>query len=454
MGNDGTSQAWRGLLSEIRQAWLSNAESTSDNDDRLLWLRWAAKFDPANWSTLQNSEGSNYFAFALPEDLRDQAAEELIKKRHVLFSAPMQCRKWITNQTCFNSEELERLWSWLWSYLQNVADWDEASLLADDDRNLFSLADAICGYIAVLVVSHRDWLRGYPDRLQWCRNRLLQIMESLRPRTYDSKGDLMDFRCDDFAAQTIVQLWVEDQDSIEIRGAVAKLALSLRYKTVALLCTQVAKLRNRLGKSWLDLESLLLRWSAARLLRDREEYRAEKTFNFENWQNQSFLPFIEGTIPAPPLTWQEIAVSEKRSRHRASVERDVEPYWPDVNMGFLLEIYGRPEHDETTWCHSRVTEQERCAFLMTSYPSPHCLDSRMVTQRDQRPPRVLRDKKAPVGRISLRRLGSLLNRYFVAGKNYHFGRNSDKAPLHRRNFRRQGFANTQPKFPFTNHFDL
>src|SRR6266481_6635185 len=113
---------------------------------------------------------------------------------------------------------------------------------------------------------------------------------------------------------------------------------------------------------------------------------------------------------------------------------------------------GRPEHDETTWCHSRVTEQERCAFLMTSYPSPHCLDSRMVTQRDQRPPRVLRDKKAPVGRISLRRLGSLLNRYFVAGKNYHFGRNSDKAPLHRRNFRRQGFANTQPKFPFTNHF--
>jgi hypothetical protein len=57
--------AWRDLLSEIKQAWLSNAESTSDNDERLLWLRWAAKFDPANWSTLQNAEGSNYFEFAL-----------------------------------------------------------------------------------------------------------------------------------------------------------------------------------------------------------------------------------------------------------------------------------------------------------------------------------------------------------------------------------------------------
>jgi hypothetical protein len=214
--------AWRDLLSEIRQAWLSNADNTSDNDERLLWLRWAAKFDPANWSTLQNAEGSNYFEFALPEHLRDQVGEELNAKRQVLFGAPMQCRKWITNQTRFNSEELERLWS----FLQNVADWDEASLLTDDDRDLFGLADTVCGYIAVLVVSHRDWLRDYPDRLQWCRNRLFQIVENLRRRAYDSEDDPMDFRCDDFAAQAIVELWVEDQDSVEIRGAVAKLALS------------------------------------------------------------------------------------------------------------------------------------------------------------------------------------------------------------------------------------
>jgi hypothetical protein len=44
----------------------------------------------------------------------------------------------------------------------------------------------------------------------------------------------------------------------------------------------------------------------------------------------------------------------------------------------------------------------------------------MVAQRDQRL-LVLRNKKAAPRLISFKRLRSLLNRYFVAGKNYHFG---------------------------------
>jgi hypothetical protein len=93
-------------------------------------------------------------------------------------------------------------------------------------------------------------------------------------------------------------------------------------------------------------------------LRDRDEYRQEKTFNFENWQNQWFLPFIEGTIPAPLLTWQEIAVPEKRSPHKATFKHDIEPDWPDVNMGFLLEIYGwLPSLDEAS------SDEERAHWI-------------------------------------------------------------------------------------------
>jgi hypothetical protein len=339
-----TDPKWQDSFSEIRRVWLSKAESASDNDERVLWLRWAAKFDPANLS-LQNSEGSSYFAFALPENLRDQAAEDLVAKRQVLFGAPMQCRNWIKEQRDFNSEELERLWA----NLQNLAEWDEASLLRNDDGDFFRLADAVCGYIGVLIVLHLDWLREYPDRLQWCCNRLLQIVENLQCRPYDSEDDPMDFRCDDFAAQAIVQLWAENQNSTEIRNAVAKLALSFRYKTVALLCTEAAKLRDRLGRSWFDLESLLLHWSAARLLRDREEHKQEKTFNFANWEAQWIPPFIEGKMPNPPSTWQDITVPELRPGRRTNLERDVKPYWPDVNIGFLLEIYGWiPSLDEAS----------------------------------------------------------------------------------------------------------
>jgi hypothetical protein len=35
-----------------------------------------------------------------------------------------------------------------------------------------------------------------------------------------------------------------------------------------------------------------------------------------------------------------------------------------------------------------------------------------------------------------------------------FGRNSLKAPLEGQKFRRRGFANTEPTFPFSNHFDV
>ena len=77
-----------------------------------------------------------------------------------------------------------------------------------------------------------EWLRTYPDRLSWCKNRLLQIIESPPHLVHYTEDDLLD-HFDDFAAQAMVEFWLEDQHSAPIREAITKLALSFRYRTVS-----------------------------------------------------------------------------------------------------------------------------------------------------------------------------------------------------------------------------
>jgi hypothetical protein len=327
--------SWRELFSEVRATWILNAEATEKKEERLEWLRWAARFDQANWSTQQNPDGTVYDQFALPKELEDQQAEKLHTERADLLSAPIQCRELLSKQTKLKTDELEQLWK----HLKEVAAWNDESVLQEDERDAFSFADAVCGYIAVLVVSHQDWLRGHPDRLEWCKQRLLQIVQAPPPLCYYSKEDVMD-HFDDFASQAIVELWADEPDSIEIRAAVAKLALSFRYKTVALLSSQAEKLRCRLGKSYYDLESLLLRSSAARLSRDLDWFTEATKFNVEVLQEELVVPFLEGKMPPPPSTWKEIAILEKR-QEGVSRGREIEPKWPDVDIAFLLAVYVR-----------------------------------------------------------------------------------------------------------------
>jgi hypothetical protein len=328
-----TEPSWRELFSEVRTVWILNAEAAEKKEERLAWLRWAARFDQANWSTRQNPDGTVYHQFALPKELEDQQAEKLHAERAVLLSAPFQCRELLSKQTKLKTDELERLWN----HLKEVAAWNDDSVLQEDELDAFSFADAVCGYIAVLVVSHQDWLRAHPDRLEWCKQRLLQIVKAPPPLRYFSKDDVMD-HFDDFASQAIVELWADEPDSIEIRAAVAKLALSFRYKTVALLSSQAEKMRCRLGKSYYDLESLLLRSSAARLSRDLDWFTGATTFDVEVLQNEWLAPFVESKMPPPPSTWKEIAVPEKR-QEGISRGREIEPKWPDVDIPFLLAVY-------------------------------------------------------------------------------------------------------------------
>jgi hypothetical protein len=328
-----TDVSWKNALTDVGQQWVRKASGASNQRERLEWLRWAAKFNDANWSKGRNSEGVEGYRFTLPVELHDKEAEEWLAKRQVLLFAPHQCRELLSQATRLNPAQLDQLWT----HLQQFAEWVEDDIVASDERETICLADTVCAYIAVLAVGNMAWLRAHPDRLSWCRDRLLHIIEFPPPLVHYTEDDLLD-HFDDFAAEAIIEFWLDDQQSAPIRRAVAKLALSFRYRTVAILTAQAAKSRNRLGKSWRDLETLLLHWSTARLRRDEAACDPHRPFDFDAWMNRWAIPFIESRIEGPLESWKEIAIQHPRTR-RANPARDVEPRWPDVNLRFLLAIY-------------------------------------------------------------------------------------------------------------------
>lgn len=330
---------WQKVLDEVRRTWLERSGSfPSGSEESLAWQRWAARFDLANWKEIHDEHGQPGWGCTLPDHLQDKKAEKDNNERLTLLTTPFRCREILNKRHVLSDAELEIFWQ----FLEKLPEPNQTSSSGSEDEELTGPEDSICGCIAVLVVLHFNWLKRHPERLRWCEATLEKILSNPPRRVVFLEADISDYRFDDFAAQILPTLWVEEPDSESIRAIIARLALSYRYMTAALLNASAASLRERLGKKWDDLQSLLVNWSVARLSLQREEHvpKEKRTFDLSGWEKKWVRPFLKGKIKAAPKNWESLGMPDTfPPRGRREHDRDVKPRWYDTDIRFLIEIY-------------------------------------------------------------------------------------------------------------------
>jgi signal transduction histidine kinase len=205
-------------------------------------------------------DGQIFWAFELPEGLRDKKGEQRFQDGQLVMQLPSWCRELLNKGARLSDAQLEELWQTLQTVSQRATTQDENDELPGE---FFHPAHSVAGLIAVLVILHRDWLRVRLDRENWCREKLLAFLSEPPPMASYHPHENVDFQFDGFAAQTVPVFWAEQPQSREWRQAVFQLALSRRLKTVALLCRASAEERSRLGRAFHDLQSLLFQCAAA-----------------------------------------------------------------------------------------------------------------------------------------------------------------------------------------------
>jgi len=236
------------------------------NDDLELF---AARFNKANYKTIEDPIEGTCYAFSAPEHLRRKGMADAQKAQEslLLLGSPMTCRQLLDARAPLSLEQVEQVCR----TMDHVAGLQET---IDDETGLRRKVQTLCGGAAVLICLHRDWLREHPERERWCIDQIVKTVECPpSPGEFDMPETATGYRWDGFCAEAAPVLWAEDATNRRFRRVVALLATSKYYKTVAILAASAAQVRHRLGPAHGQLHHLI---AACAVLR-----RAEQVLDFQ-----------------------------------------------------------------------------------------------------------------------------------------------------------------------------
>ncbi|MBV6626989.1 MAG: hypothetical protein KI793_29310 [Rivularia sp. (in: Bacteria)] len=327
----------RDFFEEVRSNWVIQLQFFQEEEDvknpleTLLSFyklnkdsleKLIAQYDIKNYSRKNHSEYGDVWVFNPPDNLvakREKYLNEQNEQheKQVLLLFPVQCLKILDKSQVLSLNELEILWN----QLQEISNFTPPESFQDAVNRI---EDCICGGAAVLLKLHRDWLREYPEREQWC---VLQIRKTIcnppQHKGYDSAESLVSWSWEAFCAQVIPIIWAEYPDKPDVRECVALLALNNHYKTVETLFNSAANYRKSLGDNFKQLQHFTLRWAVMRWRRDYTHSEEQTDFNLENWLQQEVEAFVQKNISPKVPSLEELSVKEPsqkltktRSYHR------------------------------------------------------------------------------------------------------------------------------------------
>jgi len=159
-----TDPAIAEYLAARRSEWLKQGSSMLSRD---AVERMVAILDPANYSVAKNSEGEEQLLFQLPPSLHGQTkALQLGTEQAIRWQLfPSLCRSILSDRKTLEDDEVADLWD----TLQSIA---AGGSTDDPAETQIHTGDGVAGGVAVLLVRQREWLDRYPERLQWCLEKL------------------------------------------------------------------------------------------------------------------------------------------------------------------------------------------------------------------------------------------------------------------------------------------
>jgi len=337
----------------VRARWVRElCDVQGDSEFASHLERLVARYTIENWRQENNPQHGKVWMFEQPEALRARAEPQLQEAEGNLarIGFPMRCRRLLDEGHGVAREDLGRFWD----ELVRVT---ESAQPADGEPTPVCRRDVACAGAAVLLVLHRDWLKENPEKEAWCVDQILAAVAGLPlTGTLLSEHDLYNMGADAFCADAVPALWAGTPEDHTLRFCVARLAATWRYVAVARLFASAAKVRERLGDHFRQLQHFLVRWAPvrwqlmlagttgfpptpprhglslierlriplyelggwllARTKRGRYGRRKRARFDAARWLGRQVRAFSRGKVPPDIPSWQEYAVT----RHPA------EPY--------------------------------------------------------------------------------------------------------------------------------
>ena len=289
-------QQFRGFFEEVRSAWKAALQQEEGEEEPEHLRLLVERLDPANYTFEQRGNEIVPVDFNWPEAIARQNEEDLRKlaERQTISLLPWRCRKFLDAGTPLPPDQLQ----WLWNFLQAI-DAKPPELPSDSSGPLLRIEDVLCGGIALLLSTSRDWLLQDASRMAWCRRKLEATIDDPPPlRRFDSELSVGNERWDCFAAECGVLLLAVDPSDTLARKLVAAGLVAFNYNTTALTMVRAAVARSQLGNAFPQMIAFAVQWAALRPLQARQDdpsLEAERE-SFGVRKRALLDAFVEGSL--------------------------------------------------------------------------------------------------------------------------------------------------------------
>jgi hypothetical protein len=265
----------------------------------------------------------DFYAWLAAQQQEAAAAQEQANEELLLLTLAPQCRKRIDENQPLEPGELTPFWDTLKRLSEFPAVPREGGTQA---------IDTVLGGIAVLLLLHRDWVRGDSDRERWCRDQLEEALR--RPpgrKPFDFPDSVGGWEWDTFAPECGVAMLAETPHDPLARELVLLGLICFRYATVAATMRRAYRLRGNLGTEFDRMVQFVSEWSALHwALRWSDQWGLDTKQLWERQCVPRLNTFIGGGEFPPGRSLAEIDKSGRQhtatlfAAHRTNVSRQGE----------------------------------------------------------------------------------------------------------------------------------
>jgi hypothetical protein len=349
------------ILEQVGAAWTAKASSLPE-ENRLVLLRWAANFEKSNWQkTIRR--GQEFWERVLPQELRDEKAEQAHVQRQSLLAMPYQCSDLLEKRPELEPSSFEGIWRQLQNWPVNVT----ASSSQPNNEIASSLLDdrhSRAGLLAVLLCLGGDWLDEDQSRREWVESELRKLISNPPRITAYTAEDIHD-DAEGFLARSTVRCWAKHPDDEGWRTAIGSFVAVYRYRSLAHLFDEAFKVRSLLGGKYRELEALALAFAVVRRKAKLDDFNPASEL-IEKWMGEWVPTFARGHGPMWTDQWADIEFQEPfppahdpyggMTHGRGQRSRR----WYGFDMGVVLAAFGGlPSLSEAK------DAEERCHWLAT-----------------------------------------------------------------------------------------
>ncbi len=297
----------RQFFDGVRPRWQERVDSGQEGNRGTNFLRQLiGLFDPANFRQGTDANGNEVIFSQPPSSEPNEDHDETTRQLHQrmrLLTLPNHLWQILIGKKTLSEDELGSFWA----QIQDVA---SPGPIPGHDWQTFGPIHCLTGGAAILLKHHRDWLRQYPDREQWCIWVIIDsVLNPPESPPFDNGLIHMDGRWQGFCASLIPILWSENPSSQEFRRCMALLATDFHYDTIRILFESAARRRNLLREDFSRLRHMSMRWAVARWATMIMERLDKQTSPLPEWRDRETQRFADALVPAEVPRWLDIKLT-------------------------------------------------------------------------------------------------------------------------------------------------